>query len=145
MMTSSNGAFPLTNANDAERGCFLWSAPEQTAKQTIETPVISDTIALIMTSIWWTVCWFQTPWPTCSGTLLRSRFSSHDTRQMFSEFWGKALIQTLYIIAMALHERHRILNQCQHDFCSRTLFLICSIQWVTLPFLQNLYQNHSNA
>ena len=29
--------------------------------------------------------WFQTPWRTCSGTLLRSRFSSHDPRQMFSE------------------------------------------------------------
>ena len=30
---------------------FLWSAPEQTAEQTIETPVIWDTTALIMMSL----------------------------------------------------------------------------------------------
>ena len=67
--------------------------------------------------------WFQTPWRTCSGTVLRSPFSSHDQRHMFSELWGKALIQTLYIIAMVLHERHRVSNQCQHGFCFRTIFL----------------------
>ena len=55
MMALSNGGFPLTKANDAERGCFLWAAPEQTAKQTTETSVISDAIALIKTSLWWTV------------------------------------------------------------------------------------------
>ena len=31
--------------------CFLWSAPEQTVEQKIETPVIWDTIAVIMTSL----------------------------------------------------------------------------------------------
>ena len=31
--------------------CFLWSAPEQTVEQNIETPVIWDAIALIMTSL----------------------------------------------------------------------------------------------
>ena len=44
---------PLTMASDAERSCFLWSAPEQTTGQTIETPVISDAITLIMTSQNW--------------------------------------------------------------------------------------------
>ena len=39
-----------TKANDAE-SCFLWSAPEQTVKQTIETPVIWDSIVLIITSL----------------------------------------------------------------------------------------------
>ena len=39
----------LTKATDAELWCFLWSAPEQTVEQTIETPVIWDAIALIMT------------------------------------------------------------------------------------------------
>ena len=38
--------------------------------------------------------WFQTPWRTCSGTVLRSPFSSHDPWHMFSEHYGKALIQT---------------------------------------------------
>ena len=42
---------PLTKASDTEVWCFLWSAPEQTVKQTIETPVIRNAIALIMTSL----------------------------------------------------------------------------------------------
>ena len=42
---------PLTTASDAELWCFLWSAPEHTAKQTIETPVAWDVIAPIMMSL----------------------------------------------------------------------------------------------
>ena len=42
---------PFTKANDAKVWCFLWSAPEQTVEQTIETPVIRDAIALIMMSL----------------------------------------------------------------------------------------------
>ena len=38
---------PLTKASDVE----LWTAPEQTFKQTLETPVIWDAIAHIMTSL----------------------------------------------------------------------------------------------
>ena len=41
---------PLTKASDAELWRLLWSAPEQTAEQIIETPVIWDAIVLIMTS-----------------------------------------------------------------------------------------------
>ena len=65
MMTSSNGntsrvTGPLcreftgeshTKASDAELWCFLWSAPETTLEQTMETPVIWDAIVLIMTSL----------------------------------------------------------------------------------------------
>ena len=68
MMTSSNGNIflvigplrgestshrwiSLTMASDAELWCSFWSAPEQTAEQTIEIPVIWDAIALIMTSL----------------------------------------------------------------------------------------------
>ena len=40
----------LAKASDAEL-CFLCSAPEQTVAQTIETPVIRDAIALIITSL----------------------------------------------------------------------------------------------
>ena len=67
MMTSSNGNIfrvtgllwgestghrwiPLTKASDAELWYFLWSATEQTVEKTIETLVVWDTIALIMTS-----------------------------------------------------------------------------------------------
>ena len=42
---------PLTKASKAELWCFLWSAPEHAVEQTIETPVIWDAIALIMTSL----------------------------------------------------------------------------------------------
>ena len=42
---------PLTKASDAELWSFLWSAPEPTVEQTIETPVIWDAIAVIMTSL----------------------------------------------------------------------------------------------
>ena len=68
MMTSSNGnifriAGPLwgestgdwwillTKANDEKLWCFLWSAPEQTVGQTIETPMIWGAIAFIVTSL----------------------------------------------------------------------------------------------
>ena len=45
---------PLTKARKLWR--FLWSATEQTFKQTIKTPVIWDAIALIVTSL---LCTFQ--------------------------------------------------------------------------------------
>ena len=68
MMTSSNGNIfrftgplcgeltgdrwiPRTKASDAELWCLPWSAPEQTTEETIETTVIWDAIALIMTSL----------------------------------------------------------------------------------------------
>ena len=44
---------PRTKARGAELWCFLWSAPEQTVEQTIETLVIWDIIALIVTSLQW--------------------------------------------------------------------------------------------
>ena len=69
MMTSSNGNIfrftdllcgeftgarwiPQTKASDAELCCFLWSAPEPTVEQTLETQVIRDAITLMMTSLW---------------------------------------------------------------------------------------------
>ena len=42
---------PLTKASGTELWCFIWSAPEQTVKQTIETLEIRDAIALIMYDI----------------------------------------------------------------------------------------------
>ena len=42
---------PLTKASGVELRCFIWSAPEQTAEQTIKAPVIWDAIALILTSL----------------------------------------------------------------------------------------------
>ena len=68
MMTSWNGSIfrvtgplwrestghrwiPLTKSGDAQPWCFLWSVTEQTVEYTIKTPVIWDTMALIMTSL----------------------------------------------------------------------------------------------
>ena len=68
MVTSSNGNIfrvtgplwresnghrwiPLTKASDTGLWYFLWSAPEQTLEQKIDTPVIWDAIELIMTPL----------------------------------------------------------------------------------------------
>ena len=45
---------PRTKANDAELWCLLWSMPEPTDEQIMETAVFWDAIALIMTSLSWT-------------------------------------------------------------------------------------------
>ena len=68
MMTSSNGNnfqvtrpmwgestghqwITLTKVSDSGLWCFIWSAPEQTVEQIIETPVIWDAITLIIKSL----------------------------------------------------------------------------------------------
>ena len=51
LLTLCNRWIPITTASDAELWCPYWSAPEQTVVQTIETPVIWDVIALIVTSL----------------------------------------------------------------------------------------------
>ena len=48
------GEFPSQRPVTQSSWCFLWSVPEQTVEQTIETPVIWDAMVLIMTSLqWW--------------------------------------------------------------------------------------------
>ena len=42
-----------THASDTELWCFLWFVPEPTLEQTKKTPVISDAIVLIVTSLYW--------------------------------------------------------------------------------------------
>ena len=48
-----------TKASDAGLWSFLWSVPEQTVEQTIETPAIWDAIGLIMTSLY---CYVPRQW-----------------------------------------------------------------------------------
>ena len=77
IMTSSNGNIfrvtgpfggestchrwiPLTKASDGEFWCLLWSVPEQTGGQTIETSALWDAIALTNTSVWWEKVWHFT-------------------------------------------------------------------------------------
>ena len=49
--TTGHRWIPLIKANDAELWCFFLFASDQTVKQKIETPVIWNDIALIMTSL----------------------------------------------------------------------------------------------
>ena len=49
---------PLTKASNTELWYFLWSASEQTTEQALETPVICDAIALIMTSLLWLIFFY---------------------------------------------------------------------------------------
>ena len=52
---------PLTRASDAELWCLPWCSPDQANEQTIETPVIWDTITVVLTlllSIDLIKCWF---------------------------------------------------------------------------------------
>ena len=48
---STGHQFPDSPHKGQWRGCFLWSMPEQTVKQTTKKSVIWDAIALIMTSL----------------------------------------------------------------------------------------------
>ena len=49
--TTGHQWIPLTKANGTEPWRFLWSKPAQTVKQTIDTLVIWDAIASILTSL----------------------------------------------------------------------------------------------
>ena len=62
VMITSSGArwIPRTKGSDAEPWRFLWSAFEPTNEQTVETPMIWDTIALIMTPLQWQMLMFHT-------------------------------------------------------------------------------------
>ena len=65
---------PLTKASDAELWCFLWYASKQMVEQTIETPVICETIRemygihiTMATKIWFYVRFIRSPEPHLQG------------------------------------------------------------------------------
>ena len=49
--TTCRQCIPLAKTSNAELWCFLWSTPEPKVEQTLETPVIWDSIPLILTSL----------------------------------------------------------------------------------------------
>ena len=69
---------PLAKASDAELWCFLWSAPEQMVEQTIETPVIWDTIAVIMMSHSAIRCHFYLAYNVGCGAMFHQRTLLHN-------------------------------------------------------------------
>ena len=133
MKMSSNGGFPLTKANDAERGCFLWSALEQTANQINRDA--GD---------------FRCHRAHYDITLMDRDFRRRDAH-VAAPYWGHDLVLTSqgkwfpnfktrprFKRDVSLQWRcmsDRVSYQCQHDFCSRTFFLIYSVRCVPLPFL----------
>ena len=62
LLARCEGNPPVPSQRPVMWGCFLWSAPEQTTEQTIDAPLIWDTITLIMTSLQ-SICFttFQIP------------------------------------------------------------------------------------
>ena len=72
---------PLTKASDVELWCFVWCAPEQTVKQTIDTPMISD--ATPSCSLW----------RHCNATYLGEE----------PHFIGRSTIYVLYRIQLKQH------------------------------------------
>ena len=91
-MTSSNGSIsrvtgpfwgestghrwiPLKKSSDAELWCILWSAPEQTLEQPIETSVISDATHSLWPPWQWRQSWqHENHCPASRTTLVATRF-----------------------------------------------------------------------
>ena len=98
MMTSSSGnnfrvtgplwgesighwLIPRIKPSDAELSCLLWSVPEQTVEQIIETPMIWDAIGLIIFAVWYKadICKTNTP-PSSARELPDVPWTSTGTR-----------------------------------------------------------------
>ena len=72
----------LKKARDAELWCFLWSAPEQTPEQTVETLVIWDAIALIIMTL---LQWNKTKRAPCAYFLKRTVHESRTQRHWLQQ------------------------------------------------------------
>ena len=131
--STGHQCIPLAKASNAELWYLLRSAPEQTAQQTIETPVIWDSIALIMTSlkclryftshystnqpcISWFMCLFFSenflslirPEPYILRQLRRgphTRTSHGYLRLIQFETWRQAVVTAVGIVRLGLRER----------------------------------------
>ena len=102
---------PLTKAIDAELWCFLWSAPQQTVEQRIETPVIWDTIVLIMTSLQWS--WKLS---VCSDQTSRRNVAS--TSEGLHCWWHS-------IAFYRYRQPHKFNNSFSYDFIVTTCCDLC--------------------
>ena len=117
---------PLTKASDAELWC-IWSAPEQTLEQTIESLVIWDVIALIMASPWW--CGDELDHFDTQSTLSRRRIFQNQSlfRELRSRFtlvyafvlwFGTSQLPPYRMIVPLIdnvHMRHRVWSwSCVH-------------------------------
>ena len=99
MMTSSNGNIfcitgpvwgestgnrwiPLTEASDVGLWCFLWFAPESTAKQTVQMLVTWDPMALIVRSLYW----------DCNISTVTTVFLTTAHRPLMCGWWSLSII-----------------------------------------------------
>ena len=94
MMTSSNGnIFRVTGPLCGEFWCFLWSAPEQKVEQTVETLMIWDAIALIMTSLQW---FCLNLLRSCIVFLYRAKFAQYIMFNSFVYWWWWLLVKSVF-------------------------------------------------
>ena len=66
--------FSMTKASDAELWCVLWSLPEQTVVQTINTPVFGTTSRLL--------------WRHCKGNIIVDRYQCRHRDRTSAGQWG---------------------------------------------------------
>ena len=72
---------PLTKENDVELWCFLFFC--QTVEQTIDTPVIWNAIALIVTSLQWDFSYLRQKWGKCKYITLILQTNSAYKRSIY--------------------------------------------------------------
>ena len=110
---------PLTKASDAEIWYFLWSAPEQTAEQTIERMMICDAVLLIMTSPWYVRIVsltlgqpFYASKITPKDMVYIGRYSvpKHTTKHKHNDAWFSGYTENSKITFSALLPQHLLLT-----------------------------------
>ena len=102
---------PRTKASDTELWCFLLSAPEKNRWVNNRGLVIWDTIALIMTSLWWIVCIWTLP---CG----------------FRKFFSNSLIIFPLVLCITKHCLPNVIS-CQSHICE--MYIICAINTFYAP------------
>ena len=135
MMTSSNGNVSRVTGPLCGEGqwqvalMFLWSAPVQTVLQTIETPVIWDAIALIMTSLWWAMGeWLYTIDEYGSNYLSMSYFQiSHvsNSKSTYAEVNKRAFARIVDFVQWPVFVMS-LNNEGQFPITSNSICMVCT-------------------
>ena len=107
-------------ASDAKLWCFLLSAPEQTAEQTLGKPVIWDAIALIMTSL--AVMIIPNPIPADQSWRILSYKPNHNKIQPSVNKHAWCLVYTDSGTYKTL-QLHGYLSQCQDNMVAMLLLM----------------------
>ena len=105
---------PLTKSRNAEPWYFLRSAPEQAIEQTLETQVIWDAIALIMTSLQWLISvgivWDGRQWDysRCADNMIIVNMLRYNLWKMHSVLYGGVESQHTFLSNTVYHIRRKM-------------------------------------